>query len=407
MNLLQSFFEALESLAANKLRSALTMLGIVIGVAAVVAMLAIGNGAQASIVGEIEGIGTNLLFISASGYEIANPKPLTLDDAEAIADPLAVPSVAVVAAVIQGSAEISYGKESTNTSVIGATPEYFALQNLELAEGEMFDETDLAGRFTVVILGAGAAEDIFGRSTGMVGETVRIGGQPFRVIGVLPEQGGSQFGSADDQVIIPLTTARLRLFRWGAQDQVDMIYASAVSAEAVESATSEISRVLRQRHRIILDEDDFSIMSQQSMVDMISTITGVMTIFLGGIAGISLLVGGIGIMNIMLVSVVERTREIGLRKALGARKRDVLLQFLVESSMLSLVGGVIGIILGWALGLLVGQIASANDMELTPLISLDAVLLATLFSAAVGVFFGLYPANRAAGLEPVEALRSE
>lgn len=407
MKLIQSFIEAMQSLSANKLRSALTMLGIVIGVGAVIAMMAIGNGAQASIVGEIEGIGTNLLFISPSFSEVANPQPLTLDDAEALSDRLAAPSVAVVAATIQGSAEISYGKESINTGVIGTTPEYFTIQNLELAEGEMFGATDLAGRFTVVILGAGAAEDLFGRSTGMVGESVRIAGQPYRVIGVLPEQGGTQFGSADDQVIIPLTTAQLRLFRRASQDQVDMIYASAISADAVESATSEITRILRQRHRIGLNEDDFSIISQSSMVDMISTITGVLTIFLGGIAGISLLVGGIGIMNIMLVSVVERTREIGLRKALGARKLDILTQFLVESSLLSLVGGIVGIILGWSLGLLVGMIASASDLTITPLISADSVLLATLFSAAVGMFFGLYPANRAASLQPVEALRSE
>jgi putative ABC transport system permease protein len=186
-----------------------------------------------------------------------------------------------------------------------------------------------------------------------------------------------------------------------------MIYVSAISADAVQSATSEVSRILRQRHRIGLNEDDFSIMSQQSMVDMISTITGVMTVFLGGIAGISLLVGGIGIMNIMLVSVVERTKEIGLRKALGARKRDILMQFLVESSLLSLVGGLVGIAVGWALSMLVRQIASVNDLTINPLISYESVLLATLFSAAVGMFFGLYPANRAASLEPVEALRTE
>jgi putative ABC transport system permease protein len=211
MDLAQSFFEAMESLLANKLRSTLTMLGIVIGVTAVVAMLAIGNGAQASIVGEIEGIGTNLLFVNSVRTEIANPKPLTLEDAKALADPLTAPSVAMVAAMIQGSAEISYAGESTTVSVIGTTPEYFAIQNMELAEGETLKETHLVGRYAVAILGAGAAEELFGRSTGMVGETVRISGQPFRVIGVLAEQGGSQFGSEDDQVVVPLTTAQLRL----------------------------------------------------------------------------------------------------------------------------------------------------------------------------------------------------
>jgi putative ABC transport system permease protein len=407
MNLTHSFFEAMESLMANKLRAGLTMLGIVIGVTAVIAMLAIGNGAQASIVGEIEGIGTNLLFVTPVRRQISNPKPLTLEDANALTDPVAAPSVAMVASTIQGQAEVDYAGQKTTLSVIGTTPAYFEIQNIKLAEGEMFNETDLAGRFAVVILGSGAADELFGRSTGMVGETVRIAGQPYRVIGVLAERGGSEFGSIDNQIVVPLTTAQLRLFSRSTRGQVDTIYVSAVSADAVQSATSQVSRILRTRHRIGLNEDDFSIISQQSLVDTVSTITGVMTVFLGGVAGISLLVGGIGIMNIMLVSVVERTREIGLRKALGARKRDILMQFLVESSLLSLIGGVIGILAGWALSMLVGRIASASSVTINPVISIESVLLATLFSAAVGMFFGLYPANRAASLEPVEALRTE
>ena len=407
MNLTHSFFEAMESLMANKLRAGLTMLGIVIGVTAVIAMLAIGNGAQASIVGEIEGIGTNLLFVTPVRRQISNPKPLTLEDANALTDPVAAPSVAMVASTIQGQAEVDYAGQKTTLSVIGTTPAYFEIQNIKLAEGEMLNETDLAGRFAVVILGSGAADELFGRSTGMVGETVRIAGQPYRVIGVLAERGGSEFGSIDNQIVVPLTTAQLRLFSRSTRGQVDTIYVSAVSSDAVQSATSQVSRILRARHRIGLNEDDFSIVSQQSLVDTVSAITGVMTVFLGGVAGISLLVGGIGIMNIMLVSVVERTREIGLRKALGARKRDILMQFLVESSLLSLIGGLIGILAGWALSMLVGRIASASAVTINPVISLESVLLATLFSAAVGMFFGLYPANRAASLEPVEALRTE
>ncbi|MBN2147631.1 MAG: ABC transporter permease [Anaerolineales bacterium] len=407
MDLSQSFLEGIESLLANKMRSGLTMLGIVIGVSAVIAMLAIGNGAQASIVGEIEGIGTNLLFISPGGSKATNPRPLTQDDADALANRLQAPSVAVVAASIQGRAEVSSSGESTTVSVIGTTPEYLVIQNMKITEGMAFDNNQLTGRSSVAILGKTVAEDLFGRSSGILGETVRIAGQPFRVIGVLEEQGGSEFGSSDSQILVPLTTAQTRLFSRPTRGQVDMIYVSATSAEAVETATQEVTKILRVRHRIELGEDDFSIISQQTMVDMVSTITGVLTIFLGGIAGISLLVGGIGIMNIMLVSVVERTKEIGLRKALGARKRDILSQFLVESSLLSLIGGLVGIAFGWALSMLVSQIASASDLTINPVISFDSVLMATLFSAAVGMFFGLYPANRAASLEPVEALRTE
>lgn len=407
MKFTQSFLEALESLAANKMRSGLTMLGIIIGVAAVIAMLAIGTGTQESIVGEIEGIGTNLLFITTEDENITNPQPLTLDDAEALADPFQAPSVIAVSAAIQGTVEVSYSGESSNVNVIGTTPEYISMQNKSLAEGEAINDTHLSGQSSVAILGTNVAEDLFGRTSGLIGETVRISGQPFRVIGVLETSGGSEFGSSDDQVLIPLTTAAVRIHSRSTQGQVDIIYASAISADAVQAATDEISIILREQHRIKLGEDDFSIVTQQSFVDMMSTITGVFTVFLGGVAGISLLVGGIGIMNIMLVSVVERTKEIGLRKAMGARKADILSQFLVESSLLSLVGGGVGIVFGWALSILVGQIAANSDFAINPIVGLDAVLMATIFSAGVGIFFGLYPANRAATLEPVEALRSE
>lgn len=408
MNLSQSFLEAIESLAANKMRSALTMLGIIIGVAAVIAMLAIGAGTQDSIVGEIEGIGTNLLFVTANRDEnITNPEPLTLKDAEALGDSFQAPSIAAVAAAVNGSAEVTFSGESTNVSVIGITPEYMDVQNKILSEGEPILDSHLTAQSSVAILGVTVAEELFGTTVGLIGETVRISGQPFRVIGLLEASGGSEFGSSDDQVLIPLTTAQVRIHPRITQGQVDIIYASAISAEAVQSASDEIAQILRERHRINLDADDFTIQTQQSFVDMVSTITGVFTIFLGGVAGISLLVGGIGIMNIMLVSVVERTKEIGLRKAMGARKGDILTQFLVESSLLSVVGGGIGIALGWGLSILVGQIAASSDFAINPLISADSVLLATVFSAAVGIFFGLYPANRAAVLEPVEALRSE
>lgn len=408
MNFWQSFIEALESLTSNKLRSGLTILGIVIGVGAVIAMLAIGTGAENSITGEIQGIGTNLIFVFQGGAEdIRNPEPLTMGDVEAIADPFAAPSVVGVAPILQGSAEVSYSGESEVTTINGVTPDYATVRNYNVTEGDFITEAHMLGRSAVVILGVDVADEIFGRKSGLVEETVRIEGQPFRVIGVLEEKGGGSFGSEDDQIIVPLTTAQDRLIRRQTRDRVDVIFVGAASADLVPQASDEIAQILRQRHRTEIGEDDFTIFTQQDFLDVASSITGILTIFLGGIAGISLLVGGIGIMNIMLVSVVERTREIGLRKAMGARKIDILTQFLTESVLLSIFGGIVGIGLGWLISVVVGQIAANADADIVPVIGMDAVLLATLFSAAVGVFFGLYPANRAASLEPVEALRYE
>jgi putative ABC transport system permease protein len=408
MNFWQSFIEALDSLASNKMRSGLTILGIVIGVGAVIAMLAIGTGAENSITGEIQGIGTNLIFVFRGGSEdVRNPDPLTMGDAEAIADPFAAPSVIGVAPILQGTAEVSFSGESEVTTVNGVTPDYEPVRNYHVTEGEFISEAHMLGRSAVVILGIDVAEELFGRKSGLVGETVRVEGQPYRVIGVLEEKGGGSFGSEDDQIIVPLTTAQDRLIRRSTRDRVDVIFVGAASAEQVPDASDEVAQILRQRHRTEIGQDDFTIFSQQDFLDVASSITGVLTIFLGGIAGISLLVGGIGIMNIMLVSVVERTREIGLRKAMGARKIDILTQFLTESVLLSLLGGMLGIGLGWLISAIVGQIAAANDANIVPVIGLDAILLATLFSAGVGVFFGAYPANRAASLEPVEALRYE
>lgn len=407
MNIGQAIIEALESLNANKMRSGLTILGIVIGVAAVIAMLAVGSGAQNTITGSISGLGSNLLFVFRGGdNNVRNPQPLTLGDATAISDPFQAPSVEAVAPYISSNLPVTFSGESINSSINGVTPEYLSVRNYSLLEGEFITEENILGRGSVAVIGVEVADKLFGHRDGLIGETIRIDGQPFRVIGILTPRGGSAFGSEDNVVIIPFSTAQSRLIR-RSNDHVDFILVQAVSTDLVTQATEEISQILRARHRTDLGADDFQIFSQQDFVATAQSITSVLTIFLGGIAAISLLVGGIGIMNIMLVSVTERTKEIGLRKAIGARKRDILIQFLTESSLLSMFGGIIGIGLGWTIAYVVGLIAAANNTELTPVVGLDAILLATLFSTAVGLFFGIYPANRAANLQPVEALRHE
>ena len=407
MNIGQAIIEAIESLNANKMRSGLTILGIVIGVAAVIAMLAIGSGAQNTITGSISGLGSNLLFVFRGGNDnVRNPQPLTRGDAEAIADPFQAPSVALVAPYISSNLSVTFGGESINSSINGVTPEYLEVRNYSLLEGDFISEENILGRSSVAVIGVEVADKLYGRRDGLIGETLRIEGQPFRVIGVLTPRGGGAFGSEDNIVNIPFSTAQSRLIQ-RSNDRVDFILVQAVNTDLVNQASEEISQILRARHRTDLGADDFQIFSQQDFVATAQSITSVLTIFLGGIAAISLLVGGIGIMNIMLVSVTERTREIGLRKAIGARKRDILIQFLTESSLLSMFGGILGIGLGWSIAYIVGLIASANNTELIPVVGLDAILLATIFSTAVGLFFGIYPANRAANLQPVEALRHE
>ncbi len=408
MNIGQGIIEAMQSLVSNKLRSGLTILGIVIGVAAVIAMLAVGQGAQNAITGSISGIGTNLLFVFSGNMQqtVHNVQPLTLQDAQAIADPFQAPSVDAVAPIIQGNGTATFGGETTTTQITGITPAYQTVRNYTLTEGSFITDENLLGRASVAVIGSQVADKLFNRREGLVGETIRIEGQPFRILGVLAPKGGGSFGSEDNVTLVPMTTAQGRLLR-RSSNQVDIIFVQASSSSDVTQASDEISQVLRTRHRTKLGLDDFTVFSQQDFVSTASTITGVLTIFLGGIAAISLLVGGIGIMNIMLVSVTERTREIGLRKALGARKRDILIQFLTESSLLSLFGGIVGIGFGWLIAFVVGRIAAASNTPINPTVGLQAILLATLFSTAVGLFFGAYPANRAASLEPVEALRYE
>jgi putative ABC transport system permease protein len=405
MNIGQLFIEALESLASNKLRSGLTMLGIVIGVAAVISMLAIGNGAQASITNSINSIGSNLLFVSGGAQGVRNPRPLTLEDAQALSDPSQAPDIKTAAPVLQERATVTFGSQTTNTSITAVTSGYADIRSLTTTEGEFITDAQVSGRSAVAVLGSTTAQNLFGSTVNVVGETIRIQGQPFRVTGVLASKGGSGLGSQDDVVLVPLTTGQSRLIRRGQADRVDQILVQAVSADTVQAASDEVTSILMTRHHV--STADFTILKQQDILNTAQSITGVLTLFLGGIGAISLLVGGIGIMNIMLVSVTERTREIGLRKALGARRSNILVQFLVESSLLSLLGGAVGVLLAGAISDLVARIASSSSTPITPIIDANAVLLATLFSAAVGLFFGLYPANRASRLEPVEALRTE
>jgi putative ABC transport system permease protein len=327
-------------------------------------------------------------------------------DVAALGDIYQAPHIQDVAPIVRGTVNVNFSGESTSADLSGVTPEYELVRNYKLLEGSFITDDNVNGLASVALIGPEVADKLFGRRELITGETIRVEGQPFRVIGVLEPKGGGSFGSQDNVILIPITTARVRLLN-KERDNVDVVYVQAINAEAVPLASEEIAQILRTRHRTELGADDFTIFTQEDFLSLAGTITNVLTIFLGGIAAISLLVGGIGIMNIMLVSVTERTKEIGLRKAVGARKADILIQFLAESSLLSLIGGIIGIIFGWLIAFAVGRFAIASGTPFTPAVSLNAVLLATIFSTAVGLFFGIYPANRAAGLEPVEALRYE
>jgi putative ABC transport system permease protein len=413
MRLSQNLFEALQSLNANKLRSMLTILGIVIGVAAVIAMLSIGRGAQASIASQIESFGTNLVYVypgstNQGGVRSAqgSAATLTLDDAKALAS---LPDVAAVAPEMNSFVQVAYLSQNTNTRLMGVTPAYQDVASMTIADGSFISDANQSARSLVAVLGSSVAETLFGNTTGVVGQTVRLNGQPFRVIGVLTSKGGTGFFNQDDIVIVPLSTAQTRLVgggRFRGSSVIGQINVKASTAKAVPQVVTAVTELMRQRHQTVAGADDFTVTSQQATLDAATQVTDTLTIFLGGIAGISLAVGGIGIMNIMLTTVTERTREIGLRKAIGARRRDILLQFLVESMVLSLLGGIIGVMLGWTIARLVGQVQLGGS-TITPVVGLDSVLLATLFSIAVGLFFGIYPATRAARLQPVEALRYE
>lgn len=410
MKFLQVLKEAFISINSNRTRSFLTILGIVIGVGAVIGLMSIGEGAQSTITGQIESIGTNVMYVMPgnSADDVTNPKNLTLTDTDALENRNRGQHIAGVSPILNATAQVKYGGESLNTSIIGGLTAYQEIASLELAEGSFFTESQVDSNASVIVVGPELAERLIGRTTDVVGTTLRINGYPFRVIGVTIAKGGSQFNNPDLSVYMPITSMQQRVKKSDVADKVDYIIVQAQGSQNVDAAIQEVSDILRDSHRLSPRQaNDFTITNQEDILSIAGSITSVLTIFLSGIAGISLLVGGIGIMNIMLVSVTERTQEIGLRKALGARKADIKLQFLTESAILSLLGGLVGIGFGWLLATLVGIYARNMGTAINPVIGLNSILLATTFSTAVGIFFGWYPANRAANLEPVEALRHE
>ncbi len=417
MNVLTSIRIALRALGANKLRAALTMLGMIIGVGAVITMVAIGKGAQASVTAQIQGMGTNLLFIrpgAQNQFGVATQQgsapTLTYEDGVAIAADPDLPVVAV--APEQGTfAQLLYHGVNVNTRITGTTPDYADVRNFHPADGDFITQQNLEANSLVIVLGASVAQSLFGDQE-PVGQTVKISvqGRPgvdFRVVGVMESKGGTGFGNQDDQAFVPITTMQQRLLAQRTAQgsrNVQTLDIGVASEKQMTQAIQQIGDLLRQRHHV--SQDDFTIQSQDDILQTASQITGVMTLLLGSIAGISLVVGGIGIMNIMLVSVTERTREVGLRKAVGAKRSDILTQFLVEAMVVSIVGGVMGILLGLGLSHLVSGL-SFGGSKLEGVVTADAVLLAVGVSAAIGVFFGIYPAMRAARLNPIDALRYE
>jgi len=401
--------EALISIFGNKTRSFLTVLGILIGVGSVIGMLSIGSGAQQSILGTIESIGTNTIYVMPnSSGDVTNPKPLTTNDVDALSNRIRAPHILRATPVMSAQTEVVSSDTNVKTSFTGSFPEYLDISGLEIEEGAYISQADIDSRSPVVVIGPELAEKLFGRSTGVVGNQIRINNSPYRVIGVTKAKGGTQFNNPDLQGYMPITTMQMRIVRQSVPNSVHYIIIQAQDSASIPLAIEEAQQILRDTHRLTpRQENDFMLTNQEDVADIAGQVTGILTVLLSGIAGISLLVGGIGIMNIMLVTVTERTSEIGLRKALGARKVDIMIQFLTESGLLSMIGGIFGIALGWAFSLIIGGYAARSGVPLVPVVETQTVLLATLFSTLVGLFFGWYPAQKAANMEPVEALRHE
>ena len=406
---MEIFKTALRSLLSNRTRSLLTMLGIIIGVGAVITMVAIGNGASSQIQSLVESFGANLILVmpapsSATGARGAagSGVSLTLADAEAIANESF--SILRAAPEVNGSAQVVYGNSNWKTSITGGTLDILPVRTWEIGSGVCFSESDIRSGAKVCVIGQTVAKELFGYANPIDG-IIRIRNIPFRVTGVMKAKGANSFGQdQDDFILVPITTAQRRLFRFGTRvDTVRSINVQAKERSLLDATKNEVTSILRQRHHLAEDaENDFQIRDLTQSLENATNMTNVMRMLLGSIASISLLVGGIGIMNIMLVSVSERTREIGIRMAIGARPSNVRMQFLTESVVLSLLGGAIGILLGVGFANV-----AASFMSFNPLISVDSILIAVGFSAGVGIFFGFWPAWKASNLDPIVALRSE
>ena len=407
MNLLMIIRVAFRALVRNKMRAALTMLGIIIGVSAVIAMVSIGQGASASVQAQIDSIGTNLLFVSAGSQNVGGVRSgtgdtgnnvLTVDDLEAIKRE--VPSVSMVTPSVNTRAQLIAGNMNWNTSLQGVSEQYPDIRKWSIQSGTFFTDSDVRTAARVIVIGQTLADTLYAGGD-PVGQTIRVSNLPFRVVGVMAAKGQDPQGrDQDDIAFAPYTTVQKKVL---GRDRVQIAYVSAISQDATYTAQSQITELLRQRHKLTASEpDDFTVRNMTDVAEAANETSRTMTILLACIAGVSLLVGGIGIMNIMLVSVTERTREIGIRMAIGARSSAVRSQFLIESIVLSLTGGTMGIILGVGLSLAIPAM-----LGWPTLVSMMAIVGSVIFSAAVGIFFGYYPARKAAALDPIEALRYE
>ena len=406
MNLTNLFRIAIRALFRNKMRAFLTMLGIIIGVASVIAMLAIGEGSKRSITEEMSSMGSNLIMIMPNfqqrgGVNLGASSSMALKYSDVTAIRNEAAFITAASPTVNANGQVIYGNKNTQTSIYGVSEEYLDIRKLKIATGRIFNETETRSMAKVCLLGQTVVDNLFGEGVDPVGTTIRIKNLPFEVIGVLEDKGESGMGQdQDDMIIAPYTTVQRRL---AAIDYINGIYCSAVSEEKSAAAIEEVKEILRRTHKLKeTEEDDFRVMSQSELIESVSTVTNIMTYLLGAIAGISLLVGGIGIMNIMFVSVTERTREIGLRMSIGGRGKDILLQFLVESMLLSLTGGIFGIIFGYLIAEVAGTL-----MNSTIFITTQSVVLAFAVCFAIGVFFGWYPARKASNLNPIDALRYE